>query len=76
MIEVSKSVVSTIESLVSSLENVLSVSWPELSDSRTDRIFDQWDDAVLNEWGRKVDDAGGVLPKDGFKTFDTFVSSQ
>lgn len=38
--------------------------------------FELWRDAVLNLWGRKVSDASGVIPKDGFKAFDTSVTAQ
>lgn len=38
--------------------------------------FEEWRDAVLNQWGRKVNDATGIVPKGGFKAFDTSVSAQ
>lgn len=61
--------------LVSQSEAAWTASWPSDDDS-TDVSFEKWRDAVLNHWGRKVDDASGLVPKAGFKVFDTSVSGQ
>lgn len=42
----------------------------------SDDRFDEWRGAVLNHWGRKVSDASGEMPKDGFKAFDTSITGQ
>lgn len=76
MAEAYQSSLNGLQSLVSHMEMAWNGSWPDFSDDASDKKFEKWRDAVLDQWGRKVEEASGVVPKDGFKAFDTSVSSQ
>lgn len=67
---------SALSTLLGHLNSVFRNSWPCRKSGGTDSDFDLWRDSTLDLWGRKVSDASGVVPKGGFKAFDTSVTAQ
>lgn len=67
---------ASLQSLIDHSESLWNASWPAADENKNDDNFEQWRDSILNQWGRKVIDATGVVPKGGFKAFDTSVSAQ
>lgn len=51
-------------------------SWAHGGSKGSDAEFEKWRDSVLNHWGKKVNEASGLVPKGGFKAFDTSVTAQ
>lgn len=65
-----------LSTLIGNLNAVLRNFWPCRKSEGADSGFDLWRDSTLDIWGRKVSDASGVVPKGGFKAFDTSVTAQ
>lgn len=68
--------ISALEGLITGTEAALTASWPAESETLDDGSFERWRDSILNQWGRKVNDASGTMPKGGFKAFDTSITAQ
>lgn len=68
------------QSALADAENQISLSWKRtwgnMEGEGSDAEFEKWRDSILNHWGRKVNEASGVIPKGGFKAFDTSVTAQ
>lgn len=60
--------------LLNELDKSLNTSWPH-DEEDTDNEFDKWRDDVLDHWGKKINQATGKEPKEGYKTIDTSVSA-
>lgn len=67
---------NTLSKLIESMDSVWQALWPSGECESIDSNFDRWRDSILDLWGRKVSDASGVVPKGGFKAFDTSVTAQ
>lgn len=68
---------AVLSSIASHSKTAWQASWPlEEDEENVDKAFSKWRDSVLDHWGQKVNEAQGVIPKGGFKTFDTTISAQ
>lgn len=67
---------SALQSLCGEVDSAWRTSWSAEDDSVSDSQFAQWRDSILDRWGEKVNEAAGIVPKGGFKSFDATVSAQ
>lgn len=64
----------TLTTLLKELDTSFDVSWPH-GQEYTEEEFDKWRNEILDHWGKKINQATGKEPKEGFKTIDTSVSA-
>lgn len=67
---------NVLTSLCGKVDKALSSSWPFEDVKASDANFDKWRNAVLDRWGKKVNEASGVVPQGGFKSIDTTITAQ
>ena len=67
---------SALASLCSQAEKAFTFAWPSEEEEDNPEEFTAWRNNTIDEWGKRVNEAEGIVPKGGFKAIDTSVSAQ
>eukprot|EP00177_Eucheuma_denticulatum_P006276 GFKZ01011448.1.p1 GENE.GFKZ01011448.1~~GFKZ01011448.1.p1 ORF type:complete len:236 (+),score=52.75 GFKZ01011448.1:1056-1763(+) len=74
--ELETSVLAALESMEENARRTWASSWPrhEEEEKEENGDFERWRDEVMDQWGKKIGEATGKIPKGGYKTIDDSMS--